>query len=330
MPRVSIILPVHNGKTTLPKTVESVLVQSYQDWELLVYDDGSTDGTVEYLQSLTDPRVRVYLSETNYGYAKWLNVGLIEATGEYLARLDADDICMPSRLRRQADALDENEQLVLVGCNTQWIDSDDREIQVKKYPKHNVAIRWELLCDNPFCHPGVMMRGDVIRQHQLSYREDLLPSEDYGLWTELLQYGEGTNLQQVLLKYRIHTGQISHEKRSTQLEHHDQVVEKELGRWLAEMPDCTIRVALRQIWQGGLLRDLSQDVDWFKLHATVIALFHRFEKEFGAEEVEKYAQGHIRAVWRRLYQKAAMLEKIRLTWVLVCARFLYKSGRMFS
>jgi len=317
-------MPVYNGKATIQEAIESVLNQTLEDWEFLIYDDGSTDGTVEYLNYLDDPRLRIFFSQSNHGYAHWLNRGLKEAKGVYIARLDADDICLTNRFQQQVDMLSSNERLAMVGCNVMWIDAKGKDIQQKSYPENDVAIRWELLCDNPFCHPGVMMRGEVIRTHQLEYREDLIPSEDYELWTRLLQHGEAKNLQEVLLKYRVHEGQISYEKRATQLNHHDEVVAAELGRWLDPVPDSCVRLALRQIWQGGLIQDLPSGVSLTEVCRVVEKLHQKFEECFDTGHVCRWVTKRNRNVWQRLFNKAGMIGKLKLIWAWARTGLIFK------
>jgi hypothetical protein len=169
-----------------------------------------------------------------------------------------------------------------------------------------------------------MMRAAPVREHQLRYREDLLPSEDYEMWTQILQHGEGMNLQDELLEYRVHAGQISNERRDTQLAHHDQVVEAELNRWLNPLPAPAVRLALRQIWQGGVIRDLPDGVDLVKVCKTVNELVGRFEEKFGVELTGQYAGRRSAQVWRRLFWKAGLVSKAKLGWALMHSGLLAK------
>jgi len=222
--RISVIIPVFNAHNFIGAAVQSLLDQTYENWEALIFDDASTDGSWQILEGFHDKRIHLVRSEENRGYAHWLNRGLQAASGEFIARLDADDISRRDRFERQIQAFRDDPGLVLAGSQTIWIDEADMEIGRKLYPETDVAIRWELLFDNPFCHPAVMMRAAVLREHGLLYREDLLPSEDFELWTRLLRYGSGKNFPEPLLRYRVHAGQISSTRRANQLQHHDTVV----------------------------------------------------------------------------------------------------------
>jgi len=164
----------------------------------------------------------------------------------------------------------------------------------------------------------------VIRKHQLSYREDLLPSEDYEMWTQLLQYGQGMNVQQILLKYRVHEGQISNEKRALQLDHHDEVLAKELERWLSPIPARQVRVAMRQIWQGELIQGISSEVCLADVCSVINRLYQSFEQKYGTDVATQYAGKRNTEVWKRLFNKAGGIDKLRLLWAWL------RSGVMFS
>ncbi len=304
-PAVSVILPVFNAAGYLCRSVESILQQSQTDIEILIYDDGSTDGCAELLEQYQDARIRFHVSPKNCGYVYWLNVGLEEARGEFIARMDADDVAHPERLAIQIAAFQADTKLVLVGTNTRWIDGEEKVLQQKCYPENDVAIRWELLFDNPFCHPTTMMRGDVVRQHGLRYDASLMPSEDYRFWVELLRYGRGINVQQPLLDYRVHGGQISQTKRQRQLRHHDAVVRQVLADW----PECAfsapLLLAMREVWQGALVSQLANQVRLLEVAWAVCQLMQCFSQRFGSDVVADVVRPRVIEVWRRLFWKEA-------------------------
>ena len=198
-PTVTIGLPFHNAHHTLPRAVQSVFAQTAQDWELLLVDDGSTDGSREWAARLVDPRIRVLADGENRGLAARLNQIADAATGEYLFRMDADDIMFPERLARQLAFLRAGPGCDLLGTGVVAIDLEDRPRGERSAPESPVlplaAFRGDLLY-----HPTVAGRRDWFRAHR--YDPAFRRSQDFELWTRCA--GEATirNLPEPLLFYR--------------------------------------------------------------------------------------------------------------------------------
>jgi glycosyltransferase involved in cell wall biosynthesis len=263
MARVTVLMPVYNNAMHLRQALESVLGQSYRDFELLLFDDGSTDGSREAIKDVArrDARVRPHFSDANCGYTHWLNVGLKEAQGEFIARMDADDVAERSRFLKQVCFFDKNPNLVLLGSWVRWIDKKGRPVRIKRMPETDGPIRWTLALDNPFVHPSVMFRRSVVGRHGLRFDPSYQPTEDYRFWAELLKYGKGRNLREPLLRYRLHDKQISTTQRERQLANHDRTVEYIWREVLnLEDPGPDMRVALRKFAQGELLESIIQKV----------------------------------------------------------------------
>lgn len=201
-PAISVILPVYNAERYLTTALQSVLDQTLRDFEVIAIDDGSTDGSLAILNSLAagDERVRV-ISRPNQGLVATLNEGIEAARGACIARMDADDICMPQRFERQWQRLQAEPGLVAVGSRVLAIDPDDQVLGIEPLPlTHEKIDRAHLDGQSTICHPAVMMRAEAVRAVG-GYRE-LVPVEDFDLWLRLAEVGRLANLDEPLLKYR--------------------------------------------------------------------------------------------------------------------------------
>ena len=192
-PRVSICLPVFNGIRFLPRAMDSIRQQSFTSWECIVVDDGSTDGSSEYLKVLRDPRIHLIQRQKNGGLASSLNEAMRHSRGEYLARMDQDDCCLPGRLRVQVDHLDRHSSHQVVGGQIRR----NSEKETWRYPLDSRAITSRCAFGAPFAHPTVMFRRGTF-----SYRSEYDYAEDWDLWDRLAQSGASwANLREVVLVY---------------------------------------------------------------------------------------------------------------------------------
>ncbi len=199
-------MPVYNCRPFIEESVNSILKQTFIDFELIIIDDCSTDGTYEYLQALSDKRIRLIRKERNSGYTISLNIGLEMALGKYIARMDGDDISLPDRFEKQVIFLEKNPECILVGAGYKIIDSDRYWIPAEReHDKIVVA----MLEHSPFAHPTVMLRNRVLEMHQIKYDIGYEPAEDYKLWTRLQNYGRLANMPEAVLLYRYHPNQTS-------------------------------------------------------------------------------------------------------------------------
>lgn len=201
-PTISVLLPVYNGAAFLQQAVDSVLLQSYSDFELLIIDDGSTDNSSELLRNLKDPRIRVIYQE-NRGLAASLNILLFQAQGRYIARQDQDDVCLPERFHNQAKFLDSNSDIAIVGTAAEiWV-NHARTLRKTNNPCSNSALQFNLLFDNYFVHSSIMFRRCIV-QDLGGYTEEKSrqPPEDYELWSRVARQNKIANLPDVLLGYR--------------------------------------------------------------------------------------------------------------------------------
>jgi hypothetical protein len=205
---ISVLMPVHNGMPYLPETVESVLAQSFRNFELLAIDDGSTDATADYLKALNDPRVK-YHRLNKVGLVGALNYGLERATAPLIARIDADDLALPDRLALQVAHLDQNPDCVLLGCDFDEIDPEGRVIGANDFRMTtDAALRWQLLFTTPFLHPGVAFRRAAALQIG-GYRKTYDVAEDYDMWVRLSAVGRIASLPDRLMRKRMHPTAVS-------------------------------------------------------------------------------------------------------------------------
>lgn len=210
-------MPVRNGGTYFGPAVQSILAQTCQDFEFLIIDDGSTDGTPDKLARLAgeDSRIRP-LQSGGSGIVAALNLGVAEAEGQYIARMDADDIALPNRFEVQVRYLEANPELVACGTAVTVIDADGKEMADGRlaHPAGEIAMT-QILERNPFIHPTMMIRRDSMAQAEW-YRNGCTYAEDYDLWLRLAETGSLANLAERTLMFRIHQGQTSRTKRLAQ------------------------------------------------------------------------------------------------------------------
>jgi len=204
-PAISVIMPVYNCKEYIQESVNSVLCQTYKDFEFIIIDDASTDGTLEYLQSLDDPRIVIIRKPINTGYTNSLNMGLRLAKGKYIARMDGDDISLPTRFDKQKAFMDSNPDLVACGTNYEIMHT----VKNSDHPCDPDDLKVQLLSGCYIAHPSVMLKRETLIKYKIEYDIECEPAEDYNLWAKLLKYGKISNLRESLVKYRLHNTQVS-------------------------------------------------------------------------------------------------------------------------
>ncbi|MFL5763695.1 MAG: glycosyltransferase family 2 protein [Bacteroidia bacterium] len=229
-PKVTVLMPVYNGARYLTDAVGSVLGQDFTDFELLIIDDGSVDSSVKVIESYADPRIRLLKNGKNRGLVMTLNRGLEEAKGEYIARMDCDDICIRSRLSSQVRFMEKNKNLGACGSFYYLLRNGKKVIA--DFPVSNEEIKAYLVFNSPMAHPSVMIRRSVIGKHNLKYDPDFIHCEDYDLWSRLAEYSELGNCPEILLEYRVHEGQITGNEKffSAKAKSLDTIRTRELGK----------------------------------------------------------------------------------------------------
>jgi glycosyltransferase involved in cell wall biosynthesis len=204
-PTITVLMPVYNCELYVAEAIESILNQTFIDFELIIIDDCSTDTTLQIAQSYSDSRIKTITKEKNSGYTNSLNHGLSIARGKYIARMDGDDISLLERFQKQFDFLEKNEDVVVCGTTFQILDTEN----IIYGPENSDQILVGMLQENKIAHPTVMMRKIFLDTNNLNYNKLLEPAEDYDLWVKIAMMGKFHNLQEVLLLYRIHPYQVT-------------------------------------------------------------------------------------------------------------------------
>jgi glycosyltransferase involved in cell wall biosynthesis len=216
-PAISVLTSVYNGERFLAECIESILGQSFGDFEFLIIDDGSTDGSLEILRGYErqDRRIRL-ATRPNRGVPRSLNELFFQSAGEFIARIDADDVAMPNRFRVQLDALHADPALVCTGGFFQMIDARGRALTVLKPPTDDAEIQRQALAGNgSICHSTAMIRRTAMEQIG-GYCEDFETAQDLDLWLRLGEVGKLANLPETVLQFRLHEASISEVKRYEQ------------------------------------------------------------------------------------------------------------------
>jgi glycosyltransferase involved in cell wall biosynthesis len=207
IPAVSVVLPVRDGEPFLRPALESVLNQSFADFEVVAVDDGSTDATGAILADTGDVRLRV-VRQDRRGLVAALARGIAETRGRYVARMDADDVSLPRRFERQAAVLDADERTGVVGCGVETIDERGRVVSARVLPPGDAPLRRRLLLRNPFAHGSVMIRRDALERAG-GYRADYGANEDYDLWRRIAREWRLGAVPEVLYRYREHAAAVT-------------------------------------------------------------------------------------------------------------------------
>lgn len=210
MPDVTVLMSVYNGQPFIQNALESILHQTWRDFEFLILNDGSTDDSRDIILSYNDNRIRLVDNPTRLGLAKSLNRGLGLAKGELIARQDADDISHPDRLHRQIQHLKSHPEIELLGAGARAIDDAGQPKNVElRMPTGLAAIRWYLMFHNAFIHSSVIFRRRTILADLGGYNESFDRGQDYDLWSRTARSFKVENLPDVLLDYRYEYGSVS-------------------------------------------------------------------------------------------------------------------------
>ncbi len=206
-PTISVIMSVYNSALYLREAVNSILNQTYKDFEFLIVDDKSTDDSLEILRSYSDSRIKIFENLENIGLTKNLNKLLKFSNGEFIARMDADDVSLPNRFELQLTFL--NQYKTISFCGTNIISFEGKKSNL---PLTNDQISLEMLSRNPFAHPTMFFRKMDFFNNNLLYDEHFGVAQDYELWTRAILVLNGANIHTPLLRYRNHENRIGVKK----------------------------------------------------------------------------------------------------------------------
>jgi len=315
-PLISVLMPAYNAEKYIGEAISSVLNQTFGDFELIVINDGSTDKTEEIILSFSDPRIRYVKNETNLKLIATLNKGIDLANGKYIARIDADDICLPNRFEKQMDFFEKHPDYALCGSWAYLINVKGEEIgQIKFIDSHNL-LQISLLFSCPVIHPSVMVRTEIFKQFK--YSNIALHCEDIELWIRIINFGlKIANIPEYLIKYRWHDANISVENEAFQIAKKMELlkphIENFVGREISK-EEFDLHLFSFRLYHLGKKKsisnvDLQAEKQWFEF------LLSR------NKEINKYKQSDLDAfLWSRWIvcciatRKILSIFAIRLAW----------------
>jgi glycosyltransferase involved in cell wall biosynthesis len=292
LPLVSVVMPVHNGALYLSDAIKSILSQTYPHFELIIINDGSSDNSEYIINAFNDSRIKYHVFNKQQGIVAALNFGLTLAKGDFIARMDADDISLKHRLAKQVEMLLNNPEIAILG--TQYIGINGRS---RDLPILHDDIIWHTLNASPFVHPSVMFRTSFIKLNSIRYNVDYQFAEDLALWVECFSLTRMANLNERLIKYRYHNG--THKKHLEQVALLNTKIKTELIKKLIPVlhaDDCQ-RLAL------CLNRHVTHEYNlmWFK---STLAFFDYVIQVSGGEIKLKQALNN--CVWFHLTAKPGL------------------------
>lgn len=279
-PLVSVLMPVFNGERYVRQAVDSVLAQTYKNFELVVVDDGSTDKSAEIVEATGDERVRVVRKAENSGLAAARNTALDEARGEYIAWLDSDDKARPRRFEAQARLLETRPDVGLCGS---WVETFGLGQRRRwRYPTESAELKCRLLFDDPFATSSVMLRKAALESAGGRFDMAFPPAEDYELWERISRQWALANLGTVLADYRIHGNQTSVVHSDKQREAVWRVQERQLAKLgiqpTAQQKATHLRVGVDWCRDGGA--EFTQEAEhWLGQLLEANALAGAFPQE---------------------------------------------------
>jgi glycosyltransferase involved in cell wall biosynthesis len=283
-PLVSVLVAVHDGEPYVRSALLSILGQTVTDLELVVVDDCSSDGTAETLAALGDPRLRVLTNDEQLGLAGSLNRALDEADGRYVARMDADDAAFPDWLERCLALLDTGPELGLVGAGVLDVDRDGTPREVHVPEAGRAAFRWRALFSAPLFHDTVVLAREILETSGLRYDTSLGESEDYDLWTRLLEHVEGDCVEAPLVLHRLHPQQASRRRGELQRSLAAEISRRQIAALAPELGEREATLA-RRVWLGeSISRNDAADAA-----AALVELEHRFEDAHAFDDRELVA-----------------------------------------
>jgi cellulose synthase/poly-beta-1,6-N-acetylglucosamine synthase-like glycosyltransferase len=313
MPKVSVVMSVYNGERYLAEAIESILAQTFPDFEFIIIDDGSTDSTPDILNRYDDARIVLVRNQENIGLTRSLNRGIRMAHGDYVARQDADDVALPERLAAQVSFLDEHPGIGVVGTWVAYIDENGRPIKIIRTPASPALIRWLLLFGTCLMHSSVLIRRSCLEGVAV-YRSEILYAQDYDLWIRLSAKTRLANLPEILQQMRVHEQRIS-------IQHYEQqeqivrgIMQRTMTSFLGGIVPETMIVRLRRVSNG---KPLETPQELLPLADLIMCLHQAY-----------ITQNVLDAVERRLVAEDAAYRLAQLG-VLHARRWPLLAGRSF-
>jgi len=294
-PRITVLMPVYNGEIYLAEAIESILDQTFKNFEFLIVNDGSTDNSVSIIEDFAkkDERIRLINNKKNKGIVGALNTGLEDAKGEYIARMDSDDISVPERLEKQVKFMDDNPEVGICGS---WIKLFGKADNIVKNPVNHDDIMCNLLFYNAIAHPSVIIRSELFKKNNLKY-SNFSHAEDFELWTRCGFLFKLHNIPEILLKYRISSQNVTSQKKDV-------------------LAETAYRIFGEKLKKLGIGSDKN------------IAIFHKFIGDkmiFESEKEVKKAGTYLSKLYKknltqRIYPKWIFAKTLANFWIIICLK----------
>lgn len=300
-PLVSVVMATYNGEKFIKESIQSVLDQTFKDFEFIIVDDGSTDATAVIISEFKDPRISYIKKDYNSGISESLNIGISNSKGFYVARMDDDDVCFPTRLELQLKVFEENKELIFCGSNV----TDNNSLPLRT-PECHDEILLELIFRNPIFHPTALIKREFLLTEL--YNTDAVPSEDYDLWSRLIFKGQFYQIQKPLLYCRVHQTSITANNRKKQLHKNIAVADymfHKLGFYQLKNHTENLRIFVSHDYSinGSQLNEL---INWF----DALQQFNEENKLFAEDAFNTMASANLNRYLFSYFTNRKLAQKI--------------------
>ncbi len=301
-PSVSVLMPVYNAEKYLKYSIESILNQTFLNFQFFIVNDGSDDNSENVILDYAnkDKRIVYIKNEHNEGLIHTLNKGIDIINSKYLVRMDADDIAMPERIKKQVEFMESNPEILISGTQIQYFGESNN---ISDFPLNHKSIHARLLFGSALAHPTIIIQLNKLKAHGLKYDESYLHAEDYNLWTRAAKVGKLANIDEVLLHYRLEGQNITINNWHTR-ENRLKKIASELLQGLglqANEENLLIHIAL----SGNSIK--INDLSALKKYSDLLILKNKENEIYDSESLEK----EIQKCWKKLFYKVADEKKLK-------------------
>ncbi len=307
-PAISVLMTLFNAEAYLGASIESIQLQTFQDWEFIIVDDASTDRSLAIAESYAekDSRIKIIRNAINKGQTRCLNQGLAEARGAWIARQDADDISHPERFEKQWQYIQKKPELALLGTNGLLINDRDKVIGFLDVPLTHELITWSMALKNPFLHTSVMFRTEVVRSLG-GYDEHYQIAQDYDLWARIIQQYHAANLSERLISYRHLESSLSKSGKNKAFEEAHKISQREEYNSFGRKLQVTERLLLQDFREG---LEGKQQVAFLKLYKNLQTSFCPTSKKITNDQQRLEAVHHLQRAGSQHQTRYGQLKEV--------------------
>jgi GT2 family glycosyltransferase len=301
-PPLNVLMPVHNGERYLRQAVASVLAQTFEAFEFIVVDDASTDGTAEILASFADPRLRILRNEENLGVVGSLNRAISASDSRYIARMDADDLCLPTRFARQVAFLDENPDVALLGTNKFLLSDGHVRADNRPIDFDHLLLRCLFHFSNPVAHPTMMFRRDIVARLGYYLSPELQYAEDFDFSHRVLAIGKIAIMPKRLLIYRQHAANLTRTRRAEMVERTASVLTRAYRPLLGDDSEAAAKIIADHLFAGT---PVTNGETLERLGSLLERLVHGLGEAYALDaEQSRHLVEHVGMIWWRAVTSA--------------------------